>query len=55
MNDKYEKVIRGQDELIACLEKQHAASQKLIDSQKQQIQALISSFSNIFSESMSLS
>lgn len=38
MNDKSEKVIQTQGELIAGLEKQLAADQTLIDAQKRQIQ-----------------
>lgn len=54
MNDKYEKVIRRQDELIACLEKQHAAGQELIDSQKQQIHALEEKISVLEKENRAL-
>ena len=39
MSEKYEKVIRTQEELIAGLEEQLEADQLFIDSQKQLIQA----------------
>lgn len=39
MNDRLEQVIKKQDGLIAALEDQCAADQRLIDSQKKVIQA----------------
>ena len=40
MNNKYEKMIQIQEEMIAELEKLHAADQTIIESQKQQLHFL---------------